>query len=193
MLIPAGFGQANLKFQSAATPHGAEVTFGFERVGVGDPLTVGGIIRDAWDDELIDNLLSDQIELVSILVKFGPNDTGPAQELAVSLPGLDSGTPVPPNVSVLVHKHTAFGGRQGRGRMYIPGIPEGQVDGAGTITSATPAVWTTRFNNFLGVLEAADYPMVLLHAGSGAVTTPYPVIGLTCSSTVATQRRRLRP
>lgn len=112
--------------------------------------------------------------------------------------GLGSSNSLPQNTAVLIRKNTARGGRQGKGRLYFPGVPEGNVDNIGNIASATRALWQGAADSFLFNLqntgepgEGMDDPMIplLLH---NDLDDPDVITSLTVMPVVATQRRRLR-
>lgn len=193
MLIPGGYGQVNLKFSGASVPFGAQMTWGFQDTLSDDAAAEATIIANIWNAALLDNLQTTTIALTSVLVKHGPNSTGDSAEVGVSIPGLEVGVGTSPAVALLIKKNTATGGRQGRGRMYMPGLPEIHVETSGAYDASQLAVAQTRFTDFLGDLDAAGLPMVLLHAGPGSEPEPYTVLGLSVDSRVATQRRRNRP
>lgn len=126
---------------------------------------------------------------------------------------------MPPNVAYLVEKRTSLGGRRGVGRMYVPGVPETNVDDAGNIVGTSLSGINTQLTEMLaGLLGAATgsytglaVTPVLLHSNSstttrttapGSVTitrtegaaggSPTPITQLQLDPKVATQRRRLR-
>lgn len=111
----------------------------------------------------------------------------------VSIQGTNAVDAPPVNTAILVNKITALGGRENRGRLYIPSgkIEEGNVNAAGFIT---PTV-VTAINNQLGDWYAAivaflGVPPVLFHSDVATALTDIEVF--TVSSQVATQRRRMR-
>lgn len=194
MVIPAGAAQINYVFGGTAAPNGAEVTIGFDGVaGVPyTPLELATLAKDAWEDNLRAVTLDD-ITLQVVRVKFGPNDTGPATELAVNLAGTSAGQGTSPNVAYLVHKNTALGGRRGRGRMFYPGVNESGVDDAGNVLSASVTAYNTAFAAYLTQMEAGGGDLVVLHApGNTSIPVPTPILSLTMDPKVATQRKRLR-
>lgn len=118
--------------------------------------------------------------------------TGPIQGSAPqAIPGTKSAPPVPVNSSFLLQKQTGRGGRQGRGRCFLPPIwtDESNVSASGVITSFDLGLIQALWTNALTDLLASDCPPVLLHADG---STPDPILSWTVSSVVATQRRRLR-
>ena len=189
MVIPAGFAQVNLIFTGAAVPTGAQVTFGVDPEASQTPADVALIVETALIASGILANLSTALAVTAILVKFGPNETGPSIERATNLPGTSASAVEAPNTAVLVHKLTAFGGRRGRGRNYWPGIGEGAVDSSGALLPQVRADLETDMEAFRNELADLLAPMVLLHSDA---TAPYGVDSLSVDARVATQRRRLR-
>jgi len=195
MEIPEGFAQVNLFFSGFNVPTGAQVTFGvrLDDPVLSTPSSVAGKVSNALTTANLKAAMSNQVGINKILVKFGPNATGPSAEMGQVYIGTVAGEPVPPNTSVLVRKSTAAGGRAGSGRFFWPGIPEANVNGDGALTTAAASAWQTGMTAFLTDLNARDVPMVLLHAdSSGPIDEPLEVVALSVAPKVATQRRRLR-
>lgn len=192
MIIPAGAAQVNLKFTGSATPNGAQMTFGVAATEISNVNTIAVKIHEALDESSFMGNVSSTTAITSILVKMGPNETGPMYELGVSVPGEVGSTAVPPNVSVLIRKTTNQGGRKGQGRFFLPALPENSVNEAGIITPAFVSDINTCMAAFLANLVGESMPMVLLHSTDGPNTLPLAVQSLVCQSKVATQRRRLR-
>lgn len=149
-------------------------------------------IHDAFGSEIMDSL-SDTVSLVQTLLKRGPDEDGPTATADNVWPGLQAGTGVPANTSILITKNTASGGHRGKGRNYIPGLPEAQVDSAGTLIGATQANIQAQVDAWLVELAAAGlgYGVYLEHHGDGA-PNPTLVTAMNVEELVATQRRRLR-
>lgn len=189
MIIPAGFCQVNFVFTGEGAPSGAEITLGLEYNSGDSPSQVAQDCADAWSAEDLDALYVDALTLSAILVKFGPNSTGPSAELAVSVPGTASGAAVPPNTSMVISKITALGGRKGRGRMFFPGINEGAVSSAGILDGALVSGSDSRWTDFAATLALAGHGCVLLH---NDLTAPTPITEFATQARAATQRRRLR-
>lgn len=187
MEIPVGFAQATFIFTGAAAPNGAATTLGLDPVS-SDPVDIAELLASAWAAN-IDAVFSANLQLSSILVKMGPNETGNFHELAVGNVGAVSGSCDPPNTAWLIHKITATGGRRGRGRMFIPGVFAANTNDAGVIDSGTFTALTSSWDAFYEDLVSNNVPPALLHSDS---TPPYAITGLTVDPVVATQRRRLR-
>lgn len=105
----------------------------------------------------------------------------------------------PGNVAYLVRKHTGRGGKQGRGRMFVPpfNLAETSIDSAGFLSSGTAAALTTQWEAYRNNLFATGSgpAMVLLHGptkAGGPIPAPDVVTSLSVELEVATQRRRIR-
>jgi len=193
VIIPVDFAQVNLKFTGSALPTGAEMTFGMNTVG--NPGSVAAWADDvagAWDDAGLVELYTGQVRLSSILVKAGPNSTGPFVEQPYDFLGTAANPAVTANTSMLIRKVTDTGGRQGRGRFFLPGVPEGKVDPDGTFDSGYLDSAVADWESFLGKLGTDQLPMALLHGDGSPVATPHEVLDLSPATQAATQRRRLR-
>ena len=193
MAIPPGYAQANFIFTGAALPTGAECTLGFDISGGSPtPTAMANSLATDWAAADIEMSYVNDVTLSSIMVKFGPDTVGPSAVVATNIPGTGVDDPCPPNVTLLIRKNTALGGRAGRGRLYLPGVPEGSVSQAGVVDAATVTDTTTRFNNFLTACIADGNIPVLLHGLSGPILVPTEITSFACQAIAATQRRRLR-
>lgn len=194
MQIPTGFAQVNFRFTGSNLPQGAEMTLGvdLDLLGGQTPTDIGELVRDEWVAANIDSCYLNTMTMSSVLVKFGPNATGPSAVVSATAVGTATGESVPPNVAGLIRKNTGFGGRTGRGRMYLPGLPDNQVQEDGDLTPTWLTSLETVFGDFYVNLLAANCPPVLLHAPGSPVGAPMPLTGFTVDPKVATQRGRLR-
>lgn len=192
MLIPDGFAQINAIHTGNGVPTGAQWTLG---VGLG---TFGGdpeALAKAFETWILAsglyvNVASD-ISMTSVLVKYGPNSTGPSFLEPANEPG-SGGTGSSTQVAFLIHKATSLGGRAGRGRFFLPGVPESNVNSNGLLTSGTATAVNADLDSFLTELTNDGLIPVVLHAEGSPITTPTAITSLTCDAKVATQRRRLR-
>lgn len=189
-IIPVGHGQVNYRYSGSACPTGAEVAIGFRNDGDLSLPDLGALFIDAWDDE-IQQWTAAQAVLESVLVKLGPNDTGPQAEFASGLTGAAAGSATPPNVGLLVNKVTALGGRRNRGRSFWPAFTEADVDPSGFIAPLYLTFLQARATAFLNQISTAGANMVVLHSES-SLGAPPTVSNYEVQSRVATQRRRLR-
>jgi hypothetical protein len=179
----------NLHFTGGPLPHGAQCTFGVDNNGASATAVATAVSAAITSSSLLANL-SDSVTISTIHVKLGPNATGAFVDLANAQTGGDNGATISPNVTLLVKKTTTLGGREGSGRMYWPGLGEGQVDEAGNIDGSTLSALQTKFSDFSSDMTTAGYPLFLLH---NSATAPTGITGLQVQSVAATQRRRLRP
>lgn len=103
---------------------------------------------------------------------------------------------LPQNSAFLLHKRTNRAGRTGRGRLYLPGVPEGSVDNVGNVSPGTVTGLNTALASWVAdILNASDFEyMCLFHdsLGSAALVVPTPIASITCDPVIGTQRRRLR-
>jgi hypothetical protein len=192
VVIPIGYAQINHVFGGNNLPTGAEVTYGINNTGA--ELTAAALAESCatiWEDTMRLSYVDDMIHL-EVRCKLGPDATGASAVFSVGSPGTDSGAGTTPNVAWLVQKQTLAGGRAGRGRFYLPGISESSVGSDGVIDGTQLANFQGRLDSFLSDLNTADHPMALLHGADSPLTVPNTVQALVASSSVATQRRRLR-
>lgn len=194
VIIPEGFAQVKLRWQINSTGEEVISTFG---VHPASGHTAQEICDDIFDLltpinlMLYHDLISTQYSVAGVDATL-MTSTGPVgAEHTEVIAGTAGGTPSVSQVSILVKKTTARGGRHGRGRMFLPACfcPEANIDEVGQIQSSNRGTLTAMLEGTLAVLGTSDYPMVLLHSDS---TSPDPVTHLNLDPIVATQRRRLR-
>jgi len=192
MLIPNGFGQINWLFQGTAYPNGAQVTLGYDvPSGGGGPDEEAEFFYTVWRDNILP-LQTVDLALVGCLVKHGPNSTGPTGLYVDNDPGDGSNAACAPNLALLVHKRTAAGGRTGRGRMFVPGLAEIEVDPGGVVSSGIVSAYQTAFDALQADMEAVFAFPSLLHDEDSPLTTPTQITAFAVQGLAATQRKRLR-
>lgn len=193
MIIPVDYAQANLKFSGAPLPTGAEITLGLDVNGyAGNPAAAAGDVIAAWLASGIRDRQADTVELSSVLVKFGPNATGPSAEVSDPVPGTQAADAVHPNTAMLVRKSTGAGGRTGSGRFFIPGIPENAIGDNGVLSAPFLLAAQTEMDAFHAALLAEGLIPALLHGAGSPISAPLPITSFDVQPLVATQRRRLR-
>lgn len=192
MPIPAGFAQANFIYTGTSVPTGAEWTLGLELgISITDPEAAADALDVAYGLSGLAANLGTGCNLTSILVKFGPDATGPSHTETVSQVGA-GGLAGPPNAAFLVNKVTLAGGRAGRGRFFMPCVPEANVDNAGVLGAGVVTAFQDDLNLFYsGVVDRDLFP-TLLHGVGSPIPSPTSIIGFQLQAKVATQRRRLR-
>lgn len=187
-VIPVGNAQANLRFSGPSAPRGAEITLGLDLDVVATPAAVAELVADNWVANCL-GLQSSNLVFDEVYVKFGDNETGASGLFTVGAAGGLGTSSVPPQVALLVKKNTQFGGRKGRGRLYIPGLVESDVEETGQVQAPDVVSWQTAMDDFHTQLNTDDIPPLLLHNDA---TVPYLITSFTVDSTTATQRRRIR-
>lgn len=191
-VIPNGYAQLNWIFAGIGVPTGAQFTMGMDvQEFAGTPLDLAIVAFGAWNTELRPTT-SSAVSLVGVLCKFGPDATGPSALNSGNAPGTSAGVPASPAVAYLVQKNTSFGGRSGRGRFYLPGVTENNVDSGGVVDPTGRATIQSNLNDFYNLLSAGDVGPVLLHGAGAPLAIPTPIDSFTIDSRVATQRRRQR-
>lgn len=203
IFLPPDYYAAQLFFTGTGVPSGAAVTFGGYATFVGStPIPIANLIATAWATHM-DADLSQAITLSKIRVKKGPMEDGPFGELSVANTGASIGLCSPSNVSFLIKKVTAVGGKKGAGRMFLPGVRESDVDEGGAVLAAKVTSLQASLNSFLGRLATDAIHMHLLHSYGNYINkkgetivlaqrNPDEVTNLVLDPRVATQRRRLR-
>jgi hypothetical protein len=195
VIIPAGYANAAFRFSLTGDPEVMVSTMGYDLNAVtgqslADSLATGFTAAAAFPAA---NILTGYTFL-GVRVAVG-QDGGPPVifESPVSVVGTNLGPPFPSNVSLLVRKITALGGRRGRGRMYFPPafLGEDSISSIGIIAEAQRGPLSDRF--FAATAAPAGATRVLLHGPEvGAPTAPTPITNVILDRLVATQRRRLR-
>jgi hypothetical protein len=188
MAIPAGYVRITLPFSGAAVPTGAANVLAFA-----NPLDLdaddiqilwnGAIGTDPWA------FMSQECQATEMLIKFGPDSTGPQETRAIATGGGTTDDAGGAQVSALIRKSTALGGRRGRGRMYLPAIPEVQVNQGGELVEGFRSALEADTITFFGALATNSLIPCVEHTDGG---TPTAITGWAVPGTVATQRRRQR-
>lgn len=192
LVIPDGFGQAAYRFSLTGDPEVMISTIGVLWEGIGgDPQDTAESMRDQFMSVFsgADIIAGWSFLGVSLKAQSGGGLPGVFEAPANVVGTAAIGAP-PNNVSTLVKKITALGGRSGRGRMFLPpfNLNETSVANNGMITGAVLATMQTGIN---AAFWAAN--RVLLHdSATPGSPDPTPITSLIVDPQVATQRRRLR-
>jgi hypothetical protein len=192
MIIPPGFAQVNLVFTGAGVPRGAQVAYGViltSQVVTYTPNSLATFAGNAWQDSVL-TLQNNQVRLTQVRTKFGPNATGGDGSATFDVAGGQAAGSDAPQVAVLVRKKTPFGGRKGRGRMFVPGVTETGTSAGGLLVDTDFNGFQTQFDAWLLDHDQGGVPVHLLHTEVGLA--PYVVEDMEVQRLVATQRRRLR-
>lgn len=148
--------------------------------------------------------LSSQYSIAKVAIRWQQEAGIQRYVETTSTPDLFNGaaTPLPSNCAIIIQKKTAFGGKKNRGRMYVPGLPEGLVDQHGNISSSELAslnvVADSIFTGFNAVFDDLvihhHYPPSVGPPLAGQVDpsqTPTVVTSLEIPVRIGTQRRRM--
>lgn len=193
MKIDEGMAQANLKFTGALLPTGAEITLGMDIIDfAGGPIDAGGNISDNWATCGILACLGTSLNMSSVLVKFGPNDDGPAAEYVQARFGTRSGNQCSPQVAGLVRKVTLGGGRKNRGRFFLPGMLENDLQDDGLFSGTYITLVNTALADFLTKMQADNLRPVVLHSEATGSAAIHDITTFQLDARCATQRRRNR-
>lgn len=119
----------------------------------------------------------------------------PQSRSLVGIAGTASGTSAPLNVALVVSHRTEKRGRSYRGRTYLSGIPEPQIENVNLAKAAYAADVVSRFGDLQTTLDGAGYDLVVASKRhNGVVTNPAEtneVIALVADTLLDSQRRRL--
>lgn len=209
MTLPSSsFGRVTHTMRSGGAARDAVCVYAVRLDAAGFPADWLDTIHEIFGESLVSSMTTDW-GLVKSELKVGPDETGPTFEVSTPLfAGTDAPPTCTPQVAYLLTKRTSVGGRRGRGRMYLPGVKESNVDGGGNLSGGALAALQVEATELVTLLAAADLPMVLEHGPEtvwvlvdgqprrqpvpGPIPDPDTVNSLTASSLAATQRRRLR-
>lgn len=188
-MIPTGYGQLSLVHSGDNFEGDCINTFGFINPGDEDAAACGDIFKGALLGSGLLAQYSGSVTVTEVRIKLGPDATGESAEVAIGNSGLVGGQAVSPQVALLVRKNTALGGRAGRGRFYIPGMPAASLVNSGTFDGTDMDQVVSEWTDIWNVMAFVGLEQRLLH---DSPLTPTPVTSMVGSVRVATQRRRAR-
>jgi len=187
--IPEFFAQVSVPFLQTGGTRKAFVTHGIDNQGAfTTPEDIAEAVWGAWETNMLPRI-DTSVFLGPVHVQMGTGAGILSGDGTSSAVGGSAASSPPPQVAILIRKATGVGGRQNRGRMYLPwACDEGGVSELGILETAVISATNDAFAGYLADLDTAGVPMCLLHTGSAV---PTRVISGTTDSLVATQRRRL--
>lgn len=192
VLIPEGYAQCTHFFTGDGLPNGAAVTLGLSLAEYsGDADAAASDMGGAFLGNMLEHLTS-TVTLARTEVKFGPSATGPTGVYTSSGTGGVGTAQAPPNVAYLVRKNTSLGGRAGRGRLFLPGPPEDQIQSSGLLVSGAISGVQADLDAWWAAMVADQLNPVVLHGSGSPLTTPTVITSFTIDSRCATQRQRNR-
>lgn len=188
MAIPAGYVRVTLPFVGDSVPTGAANVLCFSNVGDLDADAIQVAINSAAGTDPW-GYSSNTMSCPTMLIKFGPDSTGPLESRACAIVGGSGDAAGYAGASYLIRKATASGGRRGRGRIYIPAVPEVRISVGGFIDELTVSGLQADTDTFFEQLSISGLNLCVEHTDG---TTPALVTSLTVDGRAATQRRRQR-
>lgn len=201
LIIPDGYAQAVWVMALTGDSEPMVTTCGLDITGVlsSYPALCNHLLNNFGNTIMAQVYSQYTVERVDLYVgqASGPNVVYASTDPAI--PGEQSLTSLPQNCAVLIRKPTGTPGRRGRGRFYIPGIPEASVSQIGDINSGPLDGWQDSADAFYSELATPSVfdpaPPVILHhsEGIGTEPAPTPITSFQVETRIATQRRRLRP
>lgn len=194
-IIPLGYGEITLNYSQAGTTRPAQITFGTSLSGVPDPVAyLSAVIADMKTGAGLLTATSFDEGLTAVNARLTYTVlSGPIViDESINLTGTRVSAAMPPNVAVLGRRVTNRGGRQGRGRIYLPSgyLGEADVNEGGYIGATRLAQLQTMLTDAMNAVNTGSGELVLLHSVMGDI--PDQITALTVQPQVATMRRRLR-
>lgn len=183
--IPNGWYEASMEHHLTGSLRPAIVTLGLGYLG-GTLEDDAQEIADLWAVTLVQSMAD-----VWSYTNFKLRDAdGTIYERAESTGGATAHTAATPNVAFLFHKQTGNGGRAERGRWYLPGVSEQDVDAVGVVVGSKLTELAANLGNYLDGLTTNHFAPFLLH--NDPLRPPSAITQIAISPLAATQRRRMR-
>lgn len=194
LVIPIDFANTRFIFRCAGVVDPMGFSIGTTCVPPETPLQVATALADAFDSIVWGSgaNASEQYTFEGCSTTT-ETLTGPIiADYVLNTVGTVTAAVPPPNLSLLVSKNTASGGRKNRGRLYMPTavVFETEVNHAGVLSAITTSAYQAVWDAFWTQLDGDGFPPWLLH--SDPADTPTPITAFTVQSLMATQRRRMR-
>jgi hypothetical protein len=180
---PAGFAQVNISYNQELLGQVAEVTFGLDATAFDTALA--NAILDAWQTQFAPVCFNGHT-IGPCEIRTSDNLVFTSSDPAVGGTGGSPGASS--QVAYLIRKITNLGGRRNRGRWFLPGVVEGEVNSGGFLDSGIVVALETACDDFAAALGLLDATVYLLHSDGGP---PTEVTSYQVAPQVATQRRRL--
>jgi len=202
LVIPLGFAEVSVEMRNDADPEPWYITFGIDITEAGGDTD---LMHETVSAALIAGIqpsLSTSTTITGAKYRIGQASGPPlAVDYSLSLDGASSAQRLPQNCALLVRKQTLRAGRPGKGRFFVPSVPEGSVSEIGVLETDYKNTMQAQMGDMWTILTygpedppvGPPCPMVLLHnSGTPGGVDPDLVTSLQVQSVIATQRRRLR-
>lgn len=197
--IPPGYGQASIILTGPLGTAPYVTTLAVSLAGAeGNYVGVANSIFSAYSGAFM-STTNDLLTLSKVSILVGDEDgNGSVDSTAAAVAGSNVGQMAPIAMAPILRKNTGELGRQGRGRMFLPGaLGEADVDDNGQLAPAFRTGLGVAAQGFLDDIrngdEASGFPPAtpfLLH--NSPTLTPYSILSLTAATTVGWIRKRLR-
>ncbi len=196
LYLPPGFYQWSLRFTGLALPTGAAVTGCGVRTATPTPTSMAETMFGSVVANFLP-LMSNLVTLSEVYIRLGSSDgTGESHTRFSASTGASTAGACSPGVAVLGRLSSGLGGRRGRGRLYLPGLTEPQVDHAGILLPTFVSAWSTALADWRTNHIAAGIPIAIGHryadAFIGPKLPPTEITAASADSRVASQRKRQR-
>jgi hypothetical protein len=192
--IPAGFLQVQLDMFTGTSTRKTNTQIGYAHTSTPASTTSELALQTVWS--LLRPQMSTAVSCTGGRVTWGTFSGPLTFEVgigAVTPGGALTGAVSSPQVAFLVKKATALSGRAHRGRMYLPGVIETDVDDQGKVLAARITAMNLVLTDLLDLTDdtsGAITGAVLLHE-AGVTPPPTTLTSLLLSNVVSTQKRRL--
>ena|SRR5579862_1559743 len=185
LVIPAGYYEAAFHHTQLATERPAVCTIGFHYTGSNFNSDVQ-FVALSWGQHIMQSMHA-EMTFSDFTMR---NQVGTVIELAQAVAGSTAHVPGTPNTAFLVKKITNQPGRFSRGRLFLPGVSEQDVDGGGLVVASKITEVDNNFSAFQADCELHQFAAVVLH--NNAVHSPTTLVNFKTDRIAATQRRRMR-
>lgn len=187
IVIPGGFALATHQISLIGDPEPMAVTYGVEVSSLTQSV-VEELHTDAGTE--VANFMNNEYSVTSTILM---TELIALESTGGSIPGANGGDSLPQNTAILVKKNSGFRGRQNRGRCYVPGLEDANVDSIGNLSpSALSAFQATADAWYAAILGVTGIDSVVILHSTVGLGAPTPVVNFEIDPRVATQRRRLR-
>jgi hypothetical protein len=196
VVIPTGFLEAQIGITSSDNSHVSSISFAFAGDATGEVAFNALAVFQAALPDIAQDMPSEYSMVDARFTAPAPGGgtgslTFPFDEPIV---GANPGDLMDPRIACVYNKRTGLLGRHGRGRFYLPGVVDEEVDSNGRINPDRTEERNNHAETFLEkLLDPAGgldgLVLVLLHAEVGM--EPSDIVGIDITPLIARIRRRL--
>jgi hypothetical protein len=197
-VIPQGFGRLAHKFRLAGDNEPMFVTCGWGAEGaIADLYDTARQMHDAMKSVHVQRgSAAYTLQETTVYYRASADPSPQVATFAAPWVGGNAGDAFPSNTAFLLKKITAKGGRRHQGRMFYPGVNEGNVDSLGQVGASIVTSFNTLLATYIVNIEAIAgvLGLFILHSQPQnlLIDDPTRITQIMCDGRVATQRQRLR-